>query len=404
MTDVHGSFGHGTERLRVLLVNAHGDDPSSGGAERAVLDLGRQLGGFDVDVRYLQAFPQRLPGNDVPRTVLHRTDWRDDSGRRLRNHIDSVLAVPSLHVQRAIADHRPHVVHTHNLPGIGTGVWEVARRLGRPVIHTIWDYYLLCPRVTLMTRDGKPCRPSPWLCGYRSQRLTRWAPAVSHVIGCSQYVNDSHADVFSHAEKHVLRNPVDSPEGASIRGPRHRLEVIGYIGSLERIKGVHLLLGAAAGLRSLGVRLRIAGDGKLREEVDRAASTHPNVESVGPVLGEAKTRFFEECDLGVVPSVWAEPGGPTFTMAEWLGAGRPVLVSNRGGLGEVAGRYPGSLPIEPSVDSLIAKVSRLLEPGLWPKVVDDVRPIRDAALGLEAWTRKHVDLYRAVAGGGDGSC
>ena len=80
-----------------------------------------------------------------------------------------------------------------------------------PVVHTIHDYYLLCPRVTLTRRDATPCRPSPLLCGFRSHRLARWAPAVSHVIGCSQYVLDVHAHLFPAAELHVLRNPVELP-------------------------------------------------------------------------------------------------------------------------------------------------------------------------------------------------
>ena len=90
--------------------------------------------------------------------------------------------------------------------------------------------------------------------------------------------------------------------------------------------------------------LRLAGEGRLRDDVARAAETHETSSGSAGCSGTSKWRFLESCDLGLVPSVWAEPGGPTFTMAEWLAAGRPVLVSNRGGLGEVAGVYPGSIP------------------------------------------------------------
>lgn len=349
--------------------------------------------GFDV--AHLQAFPPRTKPHDVERTTLHRTDWRDDQARRVKIHLDAVAAWPHNRLDKAIARHRPDLVHTHNLPGIGTGVWEICRRRGIPVVHTLWDYYLLCPRVTLTRRDASTCRPSPLLCGFRTSRLVRWAPAVSQVIGCSQYVVDQHARFFPGAACHVLRNPIEVADNRQIPPPRPKPAVLGYIGTIDRMKGVHLLLEAAPRLEALGLRLRLAGDGRLREAVATAVA-NGSVEWDGRVLGEEKKRFFAECDLGIVPSVWAEPGGPTFTMAEWLAAGRPVLVSTRGGLGEVAGVYPGSIPMEPTVEGIIEGVAGVIEHDRWQEAVGAVRPVE-----LESpaeWTARHIEIYGAVAG------
>jgi glycosyltransferase involved in cell wall biosynthesis len=162
------------------------------------------------------------------------------------------------------------------------------------------------------------------------------------------------------------------------------------------MKGVHLLLEAAPRLRRLGIRIRLAGDGKLGEEV-RAAVDAGLVEWDGRVLGDQKERFFADCDLGIVPSVWAEPGGPTFTMAEWLAARRPVLVSTRGGLGEVAGVYDGSVPVEPTADAIVEAVQELCEGERWRSIVDAVRPIE-----LESpaeWVGRHEAIYRSVVPG-----
>jgi glycosyltransferase involved in cell wall biosynthesis len=381
--------------VRVLIVNAHGDDASCGGAERAVGELTDHLLGRGFGVSYLQAFPSRVDCRTLKRTILHRSDWRDDPVRRVRNHVGSVLSLPANRLMKVIADHHPDLVHTHNLPGIDTGVWEAARRLRLPVVHTIWDYYLLCPRVSLTRRDGRPCRPNPLLCGVRTRRLARWTPAVSHVIGCSQYVIDVHAHLFADAASHVFRNPIVLPSRPS-RPPGDRPTVLGYIGSLDRIKGVDFLLEAFPQLERLGFELRIAGDGRLRDDVARAAAASTNVEWVGTVLGEDKWRFLESCDVGLVPSVWAEPGGPTFTMAEWLAVGRPVLVSNRGGLGEVAGLYPGSVPIEPTVSSIVSSVASLREAGRWADLVAQVAPIEGQE--VDAWAEEYVALYRSMTG------
>lgn len=377
--------------MRVLMVNGHGDDPSCGGAERAVKVLASYLVENGAKVAYLQAFPQSLPGLDVPRTVLHQTDWRGDRTRRVRVHVGSVVAPASSRIADAIANHSPDVVHTHNLAGMATGVWEVARRLGVPVVHTIWDYYLLCPRVTLTRRDASPCQPSPLLCGFRSRRLARWAPAVSHVIGCSQHVLDVHAGLFPRAEMQVLRNPVEPPD-TDIRPPREQPSVLGYIGSLDRVKGVHLLLAALPRLASLGFSLRLAGDGRLREEVDAGAQAHAALRWEGHLTGEAKRRFLEDCDVGLIPSVWAEPGGPTFTMVEWLAARRPVLVSDRGGLGEVVGMYPGSEAVEPDVDAIVEAVAGLRDRRRWRDLVEGAGsdpPVETTA----EWAAAHEALY-----------
>jgi glycosyltransferase involved in cell wall biosynthesis len=392
-----GSSSPSARPVRVLIVNGHGDDPSCGGAERVVAALASHLTAHGMQVAYLQAFPQRLPGLDVERTVLHGRDWRDDRAQRLKSHVGSALAAAGASLEGAVARHEPDLVHTHNLQGIGTGVWEVCRRLGIPVVHTIHDYYLLCPRVTLTKRDGSPCRPSPLVCGFRTRRLARWAPAVSQVIGCSQYVLDLHAHLFPTADFHVLRNPVEPPLLAQLPAPRKQPSVLGYLGSLDRVKGVHLLLEAAPRLASLGFSLRLAGDGRLREDVATVVEANRHVRWEGPLFGEEKRRFLADCDLGVVPSIWAEPGGPTFTMVEWLAAHRPVLVSDRGGLGEVAGVYPGTVAVPPEVDAIVDAVAGVRDGPRWGELVEAAAgdpPIDTTA----SWAGKQETLYRRLIG------
>jgi glycosyltransferase involved in cell wall biosynthesis len=384
--------------VRVLMASVYGEDPSAGGVEKLLAELSTRLATRGVDVSFLQAAPAGGSVGDFDRTTLHRTDWRDDWTRRVKNHVGDVLARPAGTLERAVTLHRPDVVHTHNLTGISTGIWEVCRRLGLPVVHTLHDYYLLCPRVTLMRRDGEgPCRPSPLLCGLRTRRLTRWAPAVSHVIGVSQFLLDLHARLFPRARTHLIRHPLAASSRPRPRPPRATPGVLGYIGALDPIKGVHLLLQAAPRLEALGLSLRLAGEGRLRDEVARVAEQAANVEWEGSVLEERKRRFFEECDLGIVPSVWSEPGGPTFTMIEWLAASRPVLVSTRGGLGEVAGFYPGSIPVQPTVDSIVGALGGLREANRWSELVAAVRPSESDAEGVE-WAEQHEAVYRSAIG------
>ena len=318
--------------------------------------------------------------------VLHATDWRDDRLRRLRNHAGDVLAQPDAALERAVLASRPELVHTHNLSGISTAAWAVAARHGLPVVHTLHDYWLLCPRVTLTARDGSPCSPSPLLCGFRTRRLARWAGAVRAAIGVSRFVLARHAGLLGHAALHVVRHPVLPPPAAPAP-PRPVPTTLGYIGSLDRIKGVELLLEADLA----GLRLRVAGDGRLRGRVEAAG-----IDYAGVVSGERKRAFLAHCDIGIVPSVWDEPGGPPYTVIEWLAAGRPVLASRRGGLGEALDGLPGAIGIEPTPDAITGALRSLVEPTAWAAAVAAVGPIGSPD-DLDRWLDDHERIYAAVA-------
>lgn len=384
--------------LRVLLVNSHGTDETVGGTEGYVAKLAAEFTDRGFEIRVLSAFPgpSTVPADHA--RSLHATDWRHDAVRRWRNHVDDLASRPTSDLAAAIDWAKPDLVHTHNLPGITTGIWEAARRAGVPVVHTLHDYHLVCPRVTLLRPDGKACRPHPLLCGLRRRSLGRWSDAVSHVLGVSQYVVDRHDGLFPRAERHVIRHPTKPPAGRSFRPPRDRLETIGYIGALARTKGTEHLLAALPGLAELGCTVRIAGEGRLQAEVEAAARDSSVLRYDGYLSASAKDEFLEDSDLGIIPSVWPEPGGPPWAMLDWLWAGRPVLVSPRGGLAEALEELPGAIPVAPTSEGIVAAVSRLRDPQIWRKAIAAVRPVPDAT-DFAHWFDAQEEIYlRAVEG------
>jgi glycosyltransferase involved in cell wall biosynthesis len=377
---------------RLLLVNAHGADEFSGGAERYVAQLADGMGERGFDVEILSAFPSHDRGRPV--TVLHDSDWRTSPTRRVRNHLGDVLSVPTRRLDELVARAKPDLMHTNNLPGFSTAIWRVAEQHGVPVVHTLHDYHLLCPRVTLLQPDGTPCRPHPLLCGLRTKRLARWAGAVSQLIAVSNHLLERHASLFPGVTHHTIRLQVAPPERA-LPPPGDRLATLGYLGSLERTKGIDRLLLAAPGLARLACDVRIAGNGRLREEVEAAAEREPNVSYEGPVAGERKDRFFEECDAGIVPSVWEEPGAPSMTVLEWLAARRPVLVSPRGGAAEIVDELEGVIPVQPDADAIVRAIEELSAPDRWRDLLPRVRP---PTARLEDWLSAHEHVYREALG------
>ena len=373
--------------MRILLVSAHGADLTAGGTERYVADLAAGLSARGHDVRVLAAFPARGNDGGPTTTVLHRSHWRDDASRRFRNHAGDVLALPGRRLAELVSSAQPNLVHTSNLAGFSTSVWEIARRRGLPVVHTLHDYHLLCPRVTLTRRDGRPCCSHPRFCAIRTRRLARWAGQVSHVLCGSEHLWRRHEKLFPRARVRVVRVPLVPLAERPLRPPSSPPRAIGYLGSLERIKGVEPLLAAAPSLRELGLQLHVAGDGRLRPEVEAAQG----IVYAGRVLGEDKLRFIESVDVGVAPSIWEEANGPPYAVAEWLSAGRPALVSARGGLAEAVS-LPGVLGIEPTATGIAEGARRLLDAGQWERSLAARLPVGDHQ-DFERWLDDHEAVY-----------
>lgn len=374
--------------MRVLLVNSHGADPAYGGAERYVRDLGHGLAARGHQARVLSAFPPRADAG-IETTVLHDSDWREDRIRRLRNRAGDVIAAPWPRFGRILAELRPDVVHTSNLPGIGTGIWEAARRAGVPIVHTLHDYYLLCPRSSLTRRDGAPCDPSPFLCGLRTRRLARWAGGVRQVIAGSKHLLGVHRGMFEAAEQGVIRLPLAPIGDAGAVPPELPLRTIGYLGALTTSKGIELLLGAAPILAQAGIGLRVAGEGPMQEQV--AAS---GVDYAGRVDGRAKVEFLASCDAGVVPSLWEEPSGPPYVVCEWLAACRPVLTTTRGGLLEAA-RLPGVVSFEESPAGLSQAALRIRDGTEAERLLAEVPRVDDDE-DVQRWLDEHERTYQAA--------
>jgi glycosyltransferase involved in cell wall biosynthesis len=378
--------------VRVLLVSAHGADTSYGGAERYVSDLALRLRDRGHEPRILSAFPQRETPAGVETATLHTTDWRTSSARRIGNHLGDVLSLPGPALRRAVADARPDLVHTNNLPGISSAVWEVAREAGVPVVHTLHDYHLLCPRTTLVRPDGAPCRPHPLLCGLRTARLRRFAGAVAHVVAGSEHLLHAHRGFFPRAAESVVRLPLAPLEGASPPPPGCPPRTLGYIGGLAPTKGVRLLVEAAPELARKGLTLRVAGDGPLRPEVEAAAARGDLVYD-GFLDGARKLEFLAACDAGLVPSLWDEPSGPPYVVCEWLAAGRPVLATRRGGLAEAIELLGGVLPLEPTAEGIVAAVG---DEAAWRAALARVpQPAGDA---VDRWLDEYERLYRTALG------
>jgi glycosyltransferase involved in cell wall biosynthesis len=112
--------------------------------------------------------------------------------------------------------------------------------------------------------------------------------------------------------------------------------VFGFAGRLIPGKGVDRLIDAAADLARHGdVRVRIAGDGPERGELERRARRTPGAESIEFVSTVTDMpAFWRSVHVGVAPSdTFVESFG--MSPLEAMACGRPAVVTRNGGLSDL---------------------------------------------------------------------
>ena len=119
--------------------------------------------------------------------------------------------------------------------------------------------------------------------------------------------------------------------------PVPREPIVVYIGRLDEVKGLRLLMAAWDRYRGMpgnpGLRLVIAGAGSLEREVAAWASTRPSVEMVGYIPGSRCFELMSRARAVLVPSAWEEPFG--LVVVEAMAAGAPPIAAEHGSFAEL---------------------------------------------------------------------
>lgn len=154
-------------------------------------------------------------------------------------------------------------------------------------------------------------------------------------------------------------------------------------------KGLDVLLGALANLdETRNVRLVQIGDGPLTSDLEALANrlhVRAKVEFTGHLSHEETLERVASADIAVLPSR-AEAFG--LAAAEAMALGRPVVVSDVGGLPEVVDHEVTGLVVPPDdVEALTGALTRLLDS-------PDLRHRLGAAAAESA--RKRFDFHRTV--------
>ena len=286
-----------------------------------------------------------------------------------------VLRGPRADADRVIASFRPDVVHLHNAyPSLGPAVHMAARRAGVPLVMTVHNFRLRCPNGYMFT-EGAPC--------HRCERGV-YAHSVLHDCFPSRSQAASYATALW-VHRFVLRleskvalfiTPSEFVRNRMVEWgiARDRIEVVRnftevvpdgaqpgergmFLGRLSAEKGIDVLLRALAGAGD--PPFAIVGDGPLREPLAALAAELAlrNTQFLGRVPAEDVPSLLRSSRYLALPSMWDE--NAPLAALEALAAGRPLLVTNNGGLPELVAGGEGLLCPAGDVEAMAASIRRL---------------------------------------------
>lgn len=349
----------------------------------------------------------------------------------------------------------PDVVHFHHLVYLSTSSIQEATQRGIPVVMTLHDYWLICQRGRFLKPDLSQCpgqtdegcagcfahllnnklasvytrfksalskrswfrdclrrfhgqyiaaRPSSLQAlrqiHQRMAHVREVCEKVSLFLAPSRFLRDQFLAFGIPAEKIVFAECGLPPLEITVTERRQAASplVFGYIGVVDPVKGVHLLVEAFRPLT--GAELRIYGGetdyapypdrGQFLAQLRRS----PHIRLMGRYDNREVGRILSEVDVVIVPSIWYE-NAPLVIREAFL-ARKPVITAAFGGMQEwVQDEVNGLLFRQRDVEDLRSKLARFIaDPDLVRRLSRSFPPVKSIAEDAQDLEAR----YRALVG------
>lgn len=243
----------------------------------------------------------------------------------------------------------PDIVHVGHIIRVHEFIWA-AIELNIPYIITLTDFFLICPKVNLITSSGNLCKGPQGgnncdkFCDelnnnyikYRLSKAKVILKSASQLFAPSQFVVKIFRDEFSQL------NIKTNPHGISRRylaiNKRKTLKqdqlFFGYMSSLTELKGISVILDAFKFIENKNIYLTIYGSGE-ENYVNRLVDSvkgHDRIHFLGQYNSEQLGNIYSQIDLLIIPSLCFETY--SLVLHESLACNVPVIVSRIGALAE----------------------------------------------------------------------
>lgn len=272
----------------------------------------------------------------------------------------------------------PEVVHVQDLVRLSPEIPRIARRSHVPVVHTLHEYYFICPRLILRTTEDRLCAgPSirgcarcgrnmarrryaftripdePWTAWGKRQAKTlaqRWtaeaylalarrrqflraAQDVDLLLCPTAFLRDRLCDAgVSSSKMRIVRYGLSDLGEPRPKTPAQRVR-FAFVGTIAPHKGIFVLLEAARAVADADFTIYGPLPSPIASEVQLRVAELPNVKLAGILTDDAKAEAYASIDALVVPSIWYE--NQPISILEAFHFRTPVVASRLGGMKEI---------------------------------------------------------------------
>lgn len=258
-------------------------------------------------------------------------------------------------VRRLVRKEKIDIVHVHNtLNLISPAVYYAVLSCKVPVVQTVHNFRLLCPGATFY-RDGQICEEClekglscalKYKC-YRGSRLQTLACVIStlvhratgiygklHYICLTEFNKEKLLHLKQIPEKNIYIKPNFATEAQRMVPVHQRTDSFVFVGRLEKLKGVDILLQAWKLLGQDAPELILCGTGPLEQWCASYIREHNlNVTMKGFVPNNEVRKLIGFSRALILPTQCYESF--PISIVESYAAGTPVITGNMGNAGDL---------------------------------------------------------------------
>ncbi len=407
--------------LKILLVSEYFPPKIFGGGEISAEHLANALVGAGISVSVLTSRASGLEEFEQRNGIrIYRRLNTGKTPASIYSNIRRKLLLPNSirkEIKRLDREQKFDIIHFLNTSSIiGLN--------GKRTITTINGYGNFCPKGNLFYRERWVCsgcgvlrfplcilnsgyagklklrfwlrfNPGFWILAYwnfwRRNRILR---QIDEFIAISGFIeNLLLREGIPGSRIHRIPNVISIMDS----GKEYPLELKGhvmtYVGSLEKIKGVDLLIDAFNHIRiKEQATLLIVGDGSERKKLEEIANER--VRFLGKMKYEYMPSIYKQSDVIVLPARWPEPLPRVLIEAMYFG--KPVIATKVGGNPDCIEDGRNGFLVKAEVKELRKRIEKLLSSeGLRERMGRESRRIFQERFDRDKIVDKLIKLYES---------
>ena len=306
------------------------------------------------------------------------------------------------------------IIHVCHSMRVGS-IIRVAKHRNIPIVLTLTDFWLMCPRGIAVTQKGELCYdPEDGMKCVRECYGNLWKDKLIQrfnetnelfqVVDCVVCATNFLKQIYE--INNFSSNIKLIRFGKDYRNVRHNIReysenseiTLGFLSTLLPHKGAHVLLEAYNKANKGDIRLKIYGDyfGEIEyyNRLKKLAKENKKIEFCGKYKYEEIPDILDELDMIVVPSIWWE--NSPLILLRALAHNVPAIVSNLGGMTEVIKDGENGFAFEAGNSKSLAEVLRKI--GENPSILNEMKTKIHPPPRIEEEAFEYEKIYASLSG------